>query len=217
MMTLNRKTHRAYSRVRENNFSLAGLMGFTIHGRTVGLFGTGKIGLCTARILKGFGCRLLGYDLRHKEEFLALGGTYTSTLKELLSQSDIVSLHAPLLDSTHHVINADTIATMKPGAMLINTSRGGLIEHKAVIAALKRRHLGAVALDVYESEEGLFFQNHEDEILEDEVISRLMTFPNVLITPHQGFFTTESLTEIVTVTVENMRCFFEARECVNAF
>ena len=145
-----------------------------------------------------------------------LGGKYTSTLNELLSQSDIVSLHAPLLDSTKHMINAEAIADMKPGAMLVNTSRGALVEHNAIIDALKRKHLGGLAIDVYDLEEGLFFQNHEGEILDDEVISRLMTFPNVLITGHQGFFTMESLSEIASVTMDNLKCFEEGKECKNA-
>jgi D-lactate dehydrogenase len=216
MMTLNRKIHRAFNRVRENNFSLSGLLGFTVHGKTAGIVGTGKIGTCTAKILNGFGCNLLAYDVIKNPEFESLGGKYTSTLNELLSQSDIVSLHAPLLHSTKRMINAKTIANMKPGAMLVNTSRGALIENDAIIDALKRKHLGGLAIDVYDSEEGLFFQNHEGEILDDEIISRLMTFPNVLITGHQGFFTKESLSEIVSVTMYNLKCFEEGKECKNA-
>jgi D-lactate dehydrogenase len=215
-MTLNRKTHRAYNRVRENNFSLVGLLGFTLHGKTVGIIGTGKIGVCTARILKGFGCNLVAYDVVQNVEFLQLGGKYSSTLEELLSQSDIVSLHAPLLESTRNMIDEKALAAMKPGAMLVNTSRGALVSHHAIIEALKRKHLGGLAIDVYDSEEGLFFQNHEGEILDDEVISRLMTFHNVLITGHQGFFTKESLAEISHVTVENLKDFEAGRECINA-
>jgi D-lactate dehydrogenase len=215
-MTLNRKTHRAFNRVRENNFSLVGLLGFTLHGKTVGIIGTGKIGLCTARILNGFGCHLLGYDIIKNPEFEALGGKYVSELKHLLSQSDIVSLHAPLLESTREMINAESLAAMKPGAMLVNTSRGALVHHKDIIEALKKKQLGGLAIDVYDLEEGLFFQNHEGEILDDEVISRLMTFHNVLITGHQGFFTKESLNEIATVTVDNMLCLAEGKHCRNA-
>ena len=214
-MTLNRKTHRAFNRIRENNFSLAGLLGFTLNGKTVGIIGTGKIGRCTARILNGFGCNLLAFDVVQHEEFTGLGGKYTSTLEELLSQSDIVSLHAPLLESTNQMINADAISKMKPGALLINTSRGALVSHQAIIDALKRKHLGGLAIDVYEAEEGLFFQNHEGEILDDDVISRLMTFHNVLITGHQGFFTKESLHEIASVTVQNLQDFAENRSCPN--
>jgi D-lactate dehydrogenase len=214
-MTLNRKTHRAFNRVRENNFSLSGLLGFTLKGKTVGIIGTGKIGRCTANILHGFGCNLLAYDVVQHEEFTALGGKYTSTLQDLLAQSDIVSLHAPLLASTKQMINTDTISKMKPGALLINTSRGALVDHNAIIDALKKKHLGGLAIDVYEAEEGLFFQNHEGEILDDEVISRLMTFHNVLITGHQGFFTKESLHEIAGVTVQNLKDFKENRTCPN--
>jgi D-lactate dehydrogenase len=215
MMTLNRKTHRAYNRIRENNFSLSGLLGFTVHGKTAGIIGTGKIGTCTARLFNGFGCKLLAYDVIRNPEFEALGGKYTSTLHELLSQCDIVSLHAPLLESTRHMINAEAIAAMKPGAMLINTSRGALVHHEAIIDALKSRQLGSLAIDVYESEEGLFFRNHEGEILNDEIIARLMTFPNVLITGHQGFFTKESMSEIANVTVYNLQCFQQQKVCPN--
>jgi D-lactate dehydrogenase len=215
-MTLNRKIHRAYNRVRENNFSLTGLLGFTLHSKTCGIIGTGRIGICTAKILRGFGCKLLAYDVFQNPEFESLGGKYTSTLEELLSQSDIVSLHIPLLESTRGMINAEAIALMKHGAILVNTSRGGLVHNYAIIEALKRKKLGGLAIDVYELEEGLFFQNHEGEILEDEVISRLMSFPNVLVTGHQGFFTKESLTEIANVTVENLKCFQEGKECSNA-
>ena len=215
-MTLNRKTHRAFNRVRENNFSLSGLLGYTVHGKTAGIIGTGRIGICTARILNGFGCKLLAYDVIKNPEFEALGGQYTSTLHELLSQCDIVSLHAPLLESTWHMIDVKSIAVMKPGAMLINTSRGALIHHEAIIDALKSKHLGSLAIDVYESEERLFFRNHEGEIPDDEVISRLMTFPNVLITGHQGFFTRESLSEIANTTIYNLQCFQRQEKCANA-
>ena len=214
-MTLNRKTHRAFNRIRENNFSLQGLLGFTLHGKTAGIIGTGKIGLCTAKILKGFGMKFLAYDVYHNPEFIAIGGEYISTLEELLPQCHIVSLHAPLLETTKNMINADTIQLMRPGALLVNTSRGALVHHQAIIEALKKKHLGGLAIDVYEAEEGLFFKNHEGEILEDEIISRLMTFHNVLITGHQGFFTRESLSEIASVTVNNLRCFEEGKECPN--
>ena len=215
IMTLNRKTHRAFNRIRENNFSLQGLLGFTLHGKTAGIIGTGKIGLCTAKILKGFGMKVLAYDVYHNPEFIAIGGEYISTLEELLPQCHIVSLHAPLLETTKNMINADTIQLMRPGSLLVNTSRGALVHHQAIIEALKRKHLGGLAIDVYEAEEGLFFKNHEGEILEDEIISRLMTFHNVLITGHQGFFTRESLSEIASVTVNNLRCFEEGKECPN--
>jgi D-lactate dehydrogenase len=215
IMTLNRKTHRAFNRIRENNFSLQGLLGFTLYGKTAGIIGTGKIGLCTAKILKGFGMKVLAYDVYHNPEFIAIGGEYISTLEELLPQCHIVSLHAPLLETTKNMINADTLQLMRPGALLVNTSRGALVNHQAIIEALKKKHLGGLAIDVYEAEEGLFFKNHEGEILEDEIISRLMTFHNVLITGHQGFFTRESLSEIASVTVNNLRCFEEGKECPN--
>src|SRR5271170_1547238 len=215
IMTLNRKTHRAFNRIRENNFSLQGLLGFTLHGKTAGIIGTGKIGLCTAKILRGFGMKVLAYDVYHNPEFIAIGGEYISTLEELLPQCHIVSLHAPLLETTKNMINADTIQLMRPGALLVNTSRGALVHHQAIIEALKKKHLGGLAIDVYEAEEGLFFKNHEGEILDDEIISRLMTFHNVLITGHQGFFTRESLSEIASVTVNNLRCFEEGKECPN--
>jgi D-lactate dehydrogenase len=216
IMTLNRKTHRAFNRIRENNFSLQGLLGFTLYGKTAGIIGTGKIGLCTAKILKGFGMKVLAYDVYHNPEFMAIGGEYISTLEELLPQCHIVSLHAPLLETTKNMINADTLQLMRPGALLVNTSRGALVNHQAIIEALKKKHLGGLAIDVYEAEEGLFFKNHEGEILEDEIISRLMTFHNVLITGHQGFFTRESLSEIASVTVNNLRCFEEGKsECPN--
>ena len=214
-MTLNRKTHRAFNRVRENNFSLVGLLGFTLHGKTCGVIGTGKIGTCTAKILRGFGCQLLGYDIVKKPEFEALGGRYPDTLNELLSQSDIVTLHIPLFDSTRYMMNEETIAAMKHGAMLVNTSRGALVHHQAVIEALKEKKLGGLAIDVYDLEEGLFFKNHEGEILEDDVIARLLSFPNVLITGHQAFFTKESLSEIASITVHNLTCFAEGTECHN--
>lgn len=215
IMTLNRKTHRAYNRIRENNFSLQGLLGVTLHGKTAGIIGTGKIGLCTAKILKGFGMKVLAYDVFQSPEFTAIGGEYVSTLEQLLPRCHIVSLHAPLIESTKNMINADTIALMKPGSLLVNTSRGALVNHQAIIDALKKKHLGGLAIDVYEAEEGLFFTNHEGEILEDEIISRLMTFHNVLITGHQAFFTKESLSEIASVTIHNLTCFEQGKECPN--
>ncbi|KAF1815271.1 D-lactate dehydrogenase [Eremomyces bilateralis CBS 781.70] len=204
-LTLNRKTHRAFNRVREGNFALAGLEGFRMYGATVGLLGTGKIGLCAARIFKGFGCRVLGYDLFPTERFTELGGEYAS-LEEVLRVSDIVSLHCPLIDAgTRHIINAETLAMMKPGAMLVNTSRGGLIDTAAVITALKKKTLGSLAMDVYEMESSLFYVDHSGEILDDDVFGRLMTFPNVLICGHQAFFTKEALQEIADGTCQNFQ------------
>lgn len=214
IMTLNRHTHRAYNRVREGNFNLDGLLGVTLHGKTAGIIGTGKIGLATARILKGFGCRVLGYDVAPSPEFDGLGTL--APLDQVMREGDIVSLHCPLVEATHHLINKQSLATMKPGAMLINTSRGGLIDTKAAIAALKSRHLGALAIDVYEQEGGLFFKDRSSDIIADDVFQRLMTFPNVLVTGHQGFFTVEALREIAGVTFANIACFQDGKTCPNA-
>lgn len=214
LMTLNRRIHRAYNRVREGNFALDGLLGMTMHGKTVGVVGTGKIGLATARILHGFGCRVLGYDPQPSPQFAALGESVE--LDALLEQSDVVTLHCPLIPATEHLIDAKALAKMKPGAMLINTSRGGLIDTRAVVSALKMRHLGALAIDVYEQENGIFFFDHSSEIIVDDILQRLMTFPNVLVTGHQGFFTAEALTEIAEVTLHNLVCFTAGSACHNA-
>jgi D-lactate dehydrogenase len=214
VMTLNRHTHRAYARVREGNFALDGLLGVTLHGKTVGVVGAGRIGLAAARIFKGMGCTVLAYD---PAPSAALDGWASRVgLQALLAASDIVTLHCPLLDSTRHMINRDSLALMKPGAMLVNTSRGGLIDTAAVIAALKSHHLGALAIDVYEQESSLFFQDHSSDIIDDDVFQRLMTFPNVLVTGHQGFFTVEALREIAAVTLANLACFIDGAPCPNA-
>jgi len=213
IQTLNRHTHRAWARVREGNFALEGLLGQTLHGKTVGIVGTGKIGLATARILKGFGCRVLGYDPYPSPAFAPLG--MMVPLTQLLAEADIVSLHCPLTDETRHLIDATTLATMKPGAMLVNTSRGGLIDTPAVIAALKSRQLGALAIDVYEQESALFFHDHSGDIIDDDIFGRLVTFPNVLITGHQGFFTIEAMREIASITFENLDCFRRGGMCAN--
>jgi D-lactate dehydrogenase len=213
IMTLNRHTHRAYNRVREGNFALDGLLGFTLHGKTVGIVGTGKIGLAIARILKGFGCRVLGYDPVPAAAFTALGERVD--LDTLLAESDIVSLHCPLLDTTRHMIDARTLAKMKRGAMLINTSRGALVDTGAVIDALKTRYLGALAIDVYEQESSLFFQDRSGDIIDDDVFQRLLSFPNVLVTGHQGFFTVEAMREIAEVTFHNLQCFVDGSPCAN--
>lgn len=213
ILTLNRNTHRAYARVREGNFSLDGLLGSNLHGKTAGVVGTGKIGLATARILKGFGCRVLGHDPYPAPEFDALGTLVD--LPALLAESDIVSLHCPLLDATRHMINRDSLARMKRGAMLVNTSRGALIDTPAAIEALKSRQLGFLAIDVYEQEASLFFHDRSGDIIEDDVFQRLMTFPNVLVTGHQGFFTVEAMREIAEVTLGNIECFIGGKHCVN--
>jgi D-lactate dehydrogenase len=203
ILTLNRQTHRAYNRVREGNFALDGLLGFDLHGKTIGVIGTGKIGAIFATIMRGFGCRILAYD-PYPNDQLAL--TYT-TLETLLAESDVVSLHCPLTPQTQHLINADSLITLKPGAMLVNTSRGALIDTPAVIEALKSGHIGALALDVYEEEGDLFFENLSNQVMQDDVFARLLTFPNVLITGHQAFFTHEALENIAKTTLENISAF----------
>ena len=213
ILTLNRRTHRAYARVREGNFSLDGLLGSNLHGKTAGVVGLGKIGMATARILKGFGCRVLGMDPFVPPEFGALGTAVT--LPALLAESDIVSLHCPLTEQTRHVIDADALMHMKPGAMLVNTSRGALVDTRAAIEALKSRQLGALAIDVYEQEAELFFHDRSSDIIADDVFQRLMTFPNVLVTGHQGFFTIEAMREIAATTRANLGCYTRGEACAN--
>jgi D-lactate dehydrogenase len=203
ILSLSRKIHKAYNRVRDNNFSLEGLAGFNLFGKTIGVIGTGAIGKAFCRIALGFGCKVLAYDLIENKELKALGIEYV-TLDELLSQSQIISLHCPLTPGTKHMINATTLKQMPNEVMLINTSRGALIETKSVIKALKNKKVGYLGIDVYEQEEDLFFRNLSEEILLDEQISRLMTFPNVLITGHQAFLTKEALTQIAKTTLENL-------------
>ncbi|PJF48234.1 MAG: 2-hydroxyacid dehydrogenase [Chloroflexi bacterium] len=206
LLAVNRKIHRAYNRIREGNFLLDGLQGRDIHGRTVGVIGTGRIGAVFARIMAGFGVTLLGYDVAPNPECIQLGMRYCP-LDELLTQSDVVSLHAPLLPETYHLINAEALAKMKPGVILINTSRGALVDAEALIEALKSGHVGAVGLDVYEEEDNLFFRDRSDQIITDDVFARLMTFPNVLITGHQAFFTHEALAQIAETTIRNLSDF----------
>jgi D-lactate dehydrogenase len=210
LMTLNRKTHKAYNRVREQNFALNGLLGFDVHGKTVGVVGTGNIGQAFARIMLGFGCRVLAFDLIANQELAAAGVEYTD-LGTLFSASDIISLHCPLNDHTRHLINADSLGQMKKGVVLINTSRGGLVNTKDAINALKSGQLGALAIDVYEQEEKLFFRDLSNNIIQDDVIQRLMSFPNVLITAHQAFFTREALTQIAQTTLGNVQRFLEGQ------
>ncbi len=210
LQTLNRRTHRAYNRTREFNFRLGGLLGRDIHGSTVGVIGTGKIGQAFASIMKGFGCKLLGYDAAENPACIELGMTY-KPLKELLPEADIVSLHVPLLPATRHLINPETLALMKPGAFLINTSRGGLVDTEAVIEALRHERLAGVGLDVYEEEDGLFFQDLSDRVVADDVLARLMMFPNVLVTGHQAFFTQEAVTTIAETTLQNLDDFAAGR------
>jgi D-lactate dehydrogenase len=206
ILSLNRKIHRAYARVREGNFALDGLLGFDLRGRTVGIIGTGRIGLEVARIMRGFGCRVLGFDPAPTPGFEALEGTYVE-LAELLRAADIISLHCPLTPGTRHMIDADAIARMKSGVMLINTSRGAVIDTRAVISGLKSGAIGNLGLDVYEEEGDLFFEDLSDQVIRDDVFARLLTFPNVLITGHQGFFTADALTAIAAITMENLTQF----------
>lgn len=206
ILSLNRKIHRAYARGREGNFALDGLLGFDLRGRTVGIVGTGKIGVRVAHIMKGFGCRLIGHDPARDPEFEALGGVYADMVA-LLAEADIVTLHCPLTPGTRHIIGADAIARMKPGVMLVNTSRGAVIDTQAVIDGLKSGRIGYLGLDVYEEEEELFFEDLSDQMIQDDVFARLLTFPNVLITGHLAFFTTEAMTAIVGTTIENISSF----------
>jgi D-lactate dehydrogenase len=209
ILTLNRNTHRAYNRVRDGNFALDGLLGFDLHGKTVGVVGTGQIGIAFARIMAGFGCRLLGHDPFENPACLALGLTYRP-LDALLAEADIVSLHCPLMPATRHLINEARLARMKRGAMLVNTSRGAIVDTGAVIEALKEGRLGSLALDVYEEEEKLFFEDLSGTVIADDVFARLLTFPNVIITGHQAFFTAEAMSAIAATTLANIDAF--ARE-----
>ncbi|MBG6234102.1 D-lactate dehydrogenase [Pedobacter sp. CAN_A7] len=214
ILTLNRKTHKAYNRVREGNFSLEKLMGFNLHQRKVAVIGTGNIGQAFCRILKGFGCHIAAYDPYPNAEMEALGVTY-GTLEETLCDADIVSLHCPLNDDTLHMVNKETLKLFSKGAMLINTSRGALIETADVISALKHGRLGYLGIDVYEQESKLFFNDHSEAVIADELITRLISFPNVLITSHQGFFTKEAMEQIATITYQNIEAFEKKTALVN--
>lgn len=214
ILTLNRKTHKAYNRVREGNFSLERLTGFDLYGKTVGVIGTGQIGQVFCTIMQGFGCQILAYDKFPNKDLSQKGITYT-TLEELLMQSDIISLHCPLTIETQYLIRTETLDLMKQGAMLINTGRGGLVDTKSVIKALKKGHLGYLGIDVYEQEEHIFFRNLSESIIQDETLLRLLSFPNVLITSHQGFFTHEALTQIAKITLHNIETFESHLPLVN--
>jgi D-lactate dehydrogenase len=206
ILALNRKTHRAYARVREGNFALDGLLGFDLHGRTVGVVGVGRIGLAMARIMSGFGCRILAHDPAPDAGIEELGGAYCP-LDELLSSSDIISLHCPLTPDTHHLIDAAAVERMKRGVMLINTSRGAVIDARAMIDGLKSGRIGYLGLDVYEEEGDLFFEDLSNQAIQDDIFARLLTFPNVLITGHQAFFTAEALEAIAATTIANLTTF----------
>lgn len=215
ILALNRKIHKAYNRVREGNFSLERLTGFDLYEKTVGVIGTGKIGEAFCHIMLGFGCKVLAFDLMENKELAAKGVEFIP-LVELLHQSDIVSLHCPLNEQTKLLINEQTITLMKDEVMLINTSRGGLIDTAAVIEALKKGKIGYLGLDVYEQEEKLFFNDLSENVIQDDMIMRLLSFPNVLITAHQGFFTEEALTQIAQTTLYNIDMFEQGEPLVNA-
>ena len=214
ILALNRKVHRAYARVREGNFALEGLLGFDLHGKTAGIVGTGQIGAVVARILVGFGCRVVAYDVVPSPECVALGVQYRP-LDDVFASADILTLHCPLTESTFHLVNPETLALMKPGAMLINSGRGALIDTRAVILALKSGRLGHLGLDVYEEEGPLFFEDRSGLVLQDDVFARLLTFPNVVITGHQAFFTEEALTAIAETTLASISAFEDGRPLAN--
>ncbi|AJY45948.1 2-hydroxyacid dehydrogenase [Martelella endophytica] len=213
VMTLNRKIHRAYNRVREGNFALNGLLGFDLHGKTVGVVGTGGIGRNVMRAFAGFGCELLAFDPYPNDEAIALGARYVDKA-ELLDKAEIISLHCPLTPETRHFIDEEAIAAMKNCRMLVNTSRGGVIDTLAVIEGLKSGKIGALALDVYEEEEDLFFRDLSSTVIRDDIFARLLTFPNVLITGHQGFFTQEALFNIAKTTIGNITAFEDKGEAL---
>lgn len=215
LLTLNRKIHKAYARVREGNFSLDGLLGSDLHGQTVGIIGTGRIGTGVARILSGFGCKILAYDPVISEECKKLGVQY-APLSKLFDQADIISLHCPLTPDTFHLVNDDTLNMMKKGVILLNTSRGGVVDTKAIVRALKSGKIGYLGLDVYEEEEDFFFEDLSNQIIQDDVFTRLLTFPNVLITAHQGFFTKEALENIAKTTLANISDIESGRSCANS-
>jgi D-lactate dehydrogenase len=211
LLTLNRKTHRAYNRVREGNFALDGLLGFTLHGKVAGVVGTGRIGVCAARILHGFGMQVLGSDPYRNPEFEKVG-TYVEP-DELFERSDVITLHSPLTADTYHLIGKPALDKMKDGVFLVNTSRGALVDTKQAIKALKSGKLGGLAIDVYEQEEALFFHDRSHSFIPDDVFARLSTFPNVLITGHQAFFTGEALDQISDVALSNLRALVRGEDC----
>jgi len=206
IMALNRKICRANSRVHDGNFSIEGLLGFELAGKVFGVMGTGKIGSILARIMHGFGCKVLAYDIRKNPDCEAIGAKYVSK-EELYAHSDIISLHLPLMKETYHVINPQTLGQMKDGVMLINTSRGGLIDSFSLIEGLKSGKIGYLGLDVYEEEENLFFKDLSGQVIQDDVFARLLSFPNVLITGHQAFFTSTAMENIADTTLGNITAF----------
>jgi len=215
MLALNRHIHRAYNRVREMNFSIDGLMGFDVRGKTVGVVGTGAIGRCFCDIMRGFGCKLIAHDPQPNPLLAAQGVSYVS-MEKIFTDSDVISLHCPWTPSTHHLIDAEALVKMKPGVMIINTSRGALLDTPAVIDGLKQKRIGALGIDVYEEEAGLFYEDHSNEIIQDEMLSRLLTFPNVIVTGHQAFFTREAMRNIAETTLSGITEFAEKGACQNA-
>ena len=215
MLALNRKIHRAYWRTRDGNFALHGLMGFDMHGKTAGIIGTGKIARILIRILRGFGMEVLGYDLYPDEAFAREVGMRYVTLDELYAQSDIISLHCPLTEQTRYLIDSSAIERMKPGVVLINTGRGQLIHSQALIDGLKEKKIGAAGLDVYEEEGDYFYEDKSNKIIDDDTLARLLSFNNVIVTSHQGFFTREALANIAETTLSNIRDFTEGRPLAN--
>jgi D-lactate dehydrogenase len=214
MLTLNRKTHRAYNRIREGNFSLDGLLGFDLYGKTTGVIGTGRIGAVFCRIISGFGCRILAYDHYQNDECVGSGVEYAD-LDDLFKKSDIISLHCPLTPSTYHIVGQKAISLMKNNVMLINTSRGALVDAQALIDGLKSGKVGFVGLDVYEEEADLFFEDLSDQVIQDDVFARLTTFPNVVITGHQAFFTSNALQNIASTTLSNLTVLEKGEVCPN--
>ncbi|ACB50951.1 D-lactate dehydrogenase [Crocosphaera subtropica ATCC 51142] len=215
ILMLNRKLNKAYNRVRDDNFTLDGLLGFDLHKSTVGVIGTGNIGTIFAQIMQGFGCHLLGYDVNPNEDFTAIAGAKYVDLPELLAKSDIISLHCPLVPSTYHLINQETIQQMKQGVMLINTSRGQLVNTRAVIDGIKSGRIGYVGLDVYEEEDELFFEDHSNNIIQDDTFQLLQSFQNVVITAHQAFFTKDALIAIAQTTIANISSWEQGNELIN--
>jgi D-lactate dehydrogenase len=214
ILALNRKIYRAYNRVRDDNFSLEGLIGFDLHGSTVGIIGTGKIGQCFAQIMQGFGANLLAYDVQPNPHCESIGVEYV-TLATLFAVSDVISLHCPLTPQTRHLVNPESVSLLKEGMMLINTSRGGLLDTLAVIEGIKSGKVGYLGIDVYEQEEGLFFEDLSNTIIQDDTFQLLQSFPNVLITAHQGFFTRNALANIADTTLANITNFEQGKDCPN--
>ena len=214
ILALSRKIHKAYNRVREGNFSLEGLTGIELHGKVIGVIGTGNIGTAFANIMQGFGCKVLAYDPTPNQVLVNAGVEYTS-LAQLFSESDIISLHCPLNPATKHIINIEAIRLMKPHVMIVNTGRGALIDTQAIIEALKKKQIGYLAMDVYEYEDKLFFKDLSETVIQDDLILRLLTFPNVLITAHQAFLTETALREIAKTTLENIFSYKNQTELVN--